>query len=64
MWGYDIPRFFLDEEKMLRLVTTHKANLYRKDPVFYHDFRSAVDSPHNSPCCEKCNYYWPTHDVA
>lgn len=36
---------------------SHKANLYRKDSDYYEQFKDA----HNSPCCDKCLYNWPTH---
>jgi len=60
-WGYGKPDWFSDQEALNRLVTTHRANLYIKDPIYYVDFQSAVESPYNEPCCEKCNYYWITH---
>lgn len=36
---------------------SHKANLYKKDPEYYYHF---YDAP-NEPCCDKCNYRWPSH---
>jgi len=60
-WGTDTPAWALDKEKMSRVVATHRANLYRKDPEYYADFAKAVDSPYNKPCCEGCLYYWVTH---
>ena len=60
-WGNTLPKWWSDDEAMNRLLTTHKANLYVKDPIYYVDFRSSVESPYNEPCCEKCNYYWVTH---
>lgn len=63
-WGKTLPAWFSQQEAMNRLVTTHRANLYRKDPIFYMDFVNAVTSEWNEPCCEKCNYYWVTHVTA
>jgi len=60
-WGYGIPLWMDDKKVMARVTTTHKANLYRKDPLQYFDFAEAVISKNNEPCCEKCNYYWVTH---
>lgn len=43
-----------------RLIYTHRGRLYEKDPAYYaqwvnfSDFKKYV-------CCERCNYYWPTH---
>ena len=42
-----------------RVHLSHQANLYRKVPLYYAEFK---DSP-NDICCAKCLYYWPTHDV-
>jgi len=60
-WGNGLPTWFSDRAVMSRVTTTHKANLYRKDDVFYHDFKSAVVDKNNEPCCERCNYFWVTH---
>lgn len=60
-WGKTLPMFWLNDNKVMRITTTHKANLFKKDPIFYNEYQYAVDSPYNKPCCEKCNYYWPTH---
>jgi hypothetical protein len=59
-WGSGMPRWFTSD-KMLRITTTHKARLYIKDPIYYAEFAKYVDSEYNKPCCEGCNYYWPTH---
>ncbi len=60
-WGYGMPLWMDDKEIMARVTTTHKANLYRKDPEFYFEFHTAVKSKNNQPCCDRCNYYWVTH---
>jgi hypothetical protein len=66
-WGNAIPDYFQDENKMLRIITTHRANLFKKDPLYYAQFQYAVTSLNNIPCCpnrkEPCKYYWPTHEV-
>jgi hypothetical protein len=65
-WGYDIPEYFKDEKKLVRIVTTHRANLFKKDPIYYAPFQYAITSLNNVPCCpdrkEPCKYYWPTHE--
>ncbi len=38
-----------------RVHLSHQANLYRKVPLYYAEFK---DSP-NDKCCAKCLYYWP-----
>jgi hypothetical protein len=62
-WGTDYPSWYDNETKMARVTTTHKANLYRKDPIYYMDFVTAVAHKDNEPCCERCNYYWVTHTL-
>lgn len=43
-----------------RIVYTHRGRLYEKDAAYYaqwahySDFKKYV-------CCERCNYYWPSH---
>ena len=64
-WGKGTPTWFKDKEVMSLVTTTHKANLYKKDPVLYPHYVSAVTDKYNKPCCperkEPCKYYWVTH---
>lgn len=60
-WGGGLPNWFFDQHKLMRVTTTHKVNLFRKDPMFYAQFQIAESSPYNAPCCDKCKYYWVTH---
>ena len=62
-WDDSMPKWMQDKEKLSRVVATHKANLYRKDPIYYSEYSKAVGSKYNKPCCEKCLYYWPTHPL-
>jgi len=48
-----LPAWWGDE----RVHQSHRNNLYKKDPEWYHMFIN--DSPRS--CCDKCNYFWPTH---
>jgi hypothetical protein len=63
-WGYGKPKWYTDPFVMDRLTTTHKANLYTKDPVYYFEFHDALAT--SNPCCperkEPCKYYWVAHD--
>ena len=50
-----MPQWWGDE----RVHQSHRNNLYRKDPDHYAEFfQDGFVS-----CCEKCNYFWPTHKV-
>ena len=63
-WGIVIPEWYENDAKVKRLTTTHKANLYKKDSVYYFDFFSSVAKA--KPCCPDrkvpCQYYWVTHE--
>ena len=65
-WGTDVPEWYNNDITMRRLTTTHKANLYRKDPIFYMDFVKFVTDKNNVPCCPDrkvpCQYFWVTHE--
>lgn len=61
-WGESMPDWFYDEKKIMRIVTTHKANLFDKDPMYYAQFGYAKHSIFNQPCCSTCKYYWVTHE--
>jgi hypothetical protein len=66
-WGKDIPKWFRNQHTLMLVITTHKANLFKKDPLYYASFQNALSSINNSPCCpnrkEPCKYYWPTHEA-
>ncbi len=62
-WNTEKPEWMKNKLKLSKVVATHKANLYRKDPIYYAEFASAVNSEYNKPCCEKCLYFWPTHPL-
>ena len=61
-WGTEHPAFWRDQNKVMRIITTHRANLFQKDPMYYARYQYAVNSPYNIPCCSTCKYYWVTHD--
>ena len=62
-WGNDEPMWRINPTTIKRVNTTHKANLYRKDPEYYAEYASAVNDEYNQPCCDTCQYYWPTHPL-
>jgi hypothetical protein len=61
-WGNNVPQFWNDSTKLMRVVTTHRANLFDKDPLYYARFGYAKHSLYNQPCCSGCKYYWVTHE--
>jgi hypothetical protein len=60
-WGKGMPKWYFNDAVMAKVVTTHKANLYRKDPFYYANFVDSVANEDNEPCCERCQYYWIAH---
>jgi hypothetical protein len=62
IWGTEKP-FWADASgpHLKRINMTHRANLYRKDPIYYAEFYQDTKSHSNKPCCDKCLYYWVTH---
>ena len=48
-----MPPWWNDE----RVHESHRNNLYVKDPDFYVEFSTAK----RRTCCDRCNYFWPTH---
>jgi hypothetical protein len=64
-WGDKAPSFWTDNDKLMRVITTHKVSLFNKDPLYYIKYQHASNSPYNTPCCpdrkQPCKYYWPTH---
>ena len=62
-WGDGDPAWIKAPTILKRVNATHQANLYRKDPIYYAEFADAVYSEYNKPCCEGCQYFWPTHPL-
>ena len=60
-WNYKLPQWFNDDLSAMRVVTTHRSNLFNKDPLYYAKFQYAQNSPYNVTCCKNCKYYWVTH---
>ena len=61
-WGKKNPLWLSDQNKIMRIITTHKARLFDKDPIYYAKFGYAKYSLYNKPCCDTCQYYWVTHE--
>ena len=60
-WNWDrgnrviMPPWWGDD----RVHQSHRNNLYVKDPEYYAQF---IDD-NRVTCCDKCNYFWPTHTL-
>ena len=65
-WNYTAPEWMFDNNHLMRVITTHRVNLFKKDPLFYARFQDSLYSPWNTPCCPErknpCQYYWVTHN--
>ena len=44
-----------------KIVNTHRANLHIKAPELYPQYAIETINYRNDVCCDRCNYYWPTH---
>jgi hypothetical protein len=62
LWGTDKP-VWSKASHVNRVNITHRANLYRKDYIYYAEFYKDTQSEYNKPCCDKCLYYWTTHVI-
>jgi hypothetical protein len=62
-WGREFPQWYQNSAIMRLVTTTHRANLYKKDPSFYGHFKSSFYSKDNMPCCDGCKYFWVTHKL-
>jgi hypothetical protein len=51
--GWDITDYGL-------VVYTHRGRLHEKDPMYYAQWSMWGDF-RKYTCCERCDYYWPTH---
>jgi len=61
LWGMGNPSWMSNKKIMKRVTTTHKANLFKKEPESYPQFIKALQSKNNKPCCDRCQYFWVTH---
>jgi hypothetical protein len=61
LWGTNSPDWYHNEMIMRKITTTHRANLFVKDPDYYKPFEYAIEHNDNQTCCDRCKYYWPTH---
>lgn len=58
----DVSRYHYSEPAWLgddRVHESHRNNLFIKDPEHYSQYKDA----HRTVCCDRCNYFWPTHTL-
>ena len=55
------PAWMIDD-RFDKVVITHRANLHIKAPELYPQYAIEAAYYRDYVCCDKCNYYWPTHD--
>ena len=57
-WEDDkMPPWLIDD----RVAITHRGRLFEKSPSLYTSFFLDASTYKQYTCCERCNYYWPTH---
>jgi hypothetical protein len=49
------------DKTLNRIIYTHRGRLYEKDPEHYMSFFIYSDF-RRFTCCERCDYYWPSHE--
>ena len=47
-------------DELDRIIYTHRGRLYEKDEEYYAKWLGYIDYK-DYVCCDRCNYYWPTH---
>jgi hypothetical protein len=57
----DMPIWWEDENLKERVVITHRARLFIKNPEYYKRYQQWVEPAENMRCCSHCNYFWPSH---
>lgn len=60
--SYILPWWF-DDEYLDSVVITHRGRLYAKAPDLYPQYELEYNVHRDYVCCDKCNYYWPTHNT-
>jgi len=58
---YEMPPWFVDRATLHSVVTTHRRSLYNKAPELYPQYEYEASIGAGFVCCDRCNYYWPTH---
>ena len=57
----DSPDWLVDYRQHSMVRETHRGRLHIKSPELYPQYYFESTIYESSVCCERCNYYWPTH---
>ena len=56
-----LPDWWTSTTLSSRVMITHKARLFVKDPSFYSMYENYAEDAKELVCCSHCNYFWPAH---
>jgi hypothetical protein len=56
-----LPDWWLNRDTRNAIITTHRGRLYEKNPEHYPQYHRESQVYRNFVCCDRCQYYWPTH---
>jgi hypothetical protein len=56
-----LPSWMENEDTFYSVLTTHRGRLYEKAPELYPQYQHESIIYRQYICCDRCNYYWPTH---
>ena len=59
--SFVLPDWWISITLSSRVMFTHKARLFEKDPHFYSMYEDYAKDAKELVCCPHCNYFWPTH---
>ncbi len=57
----DVPSW-MNTDEFDKVVITHRGRLHAKAPELYPQYELEYNTYRDYVCCERCNYYWVTHN--
>jgi hypothetical protein len=57
----ETPEWMLNNQ-FESVIITHRGRLHAKAPELYPQYEKEYNIHRDYVCCERCNYYWVTHD--
>lgn len=58
---YVEPTWWANKAEKHKVITTHRARLFEKDPIYYSNYEQYLEEAQLLKCCSHCHYYWPIH---